>query len=123
MPTFKQKLLNLEMNWVRSLFSCLVYCMHTEIAQEDFLQGNRRNFSESVRNSISVHCKINNGMVFWLKKTVAILKSAGCSEQSCKNADVKLLHDKLHNWSSHKVQEWDLTWDNFIAEEQAKYSS
>ena len=69
--------------------------MHTEITQEDFLQGNSRNFSESVRNSISVHCKINNGMVFWLKKTVAILTSAGCSELSCKNADVKLLKNGI----------------------------
>lgn len=73
---FHDKHVNLEMQW-----------------------GNRMNFSDSIKNSITVHCKDQPEMTNWINKTVEVLQSAGCHHNQCKNADIHIMQAKLHNWS------------------------
>mmetsp|Transcript_11932 Transcript_11932/g.19348 ORF Transcript_11932/g.19348 Transcript_11932/m.19348 type:complete len:124 (+) Transcript_11932:206-577(+) len=86
---FHDKHLNLEMQW-----------------------GNILNFTESIKQSISVHCKDKVGMTNWLNATSNILQSIGCSGKgmtmSCEQVNVQLMHNKLNNWSSNQEHEWTL---------------
>lgn len=86
---FHNKHLNLQMQW-----------------------GNKLNFTESIRQSISVHCKDKVGMTNWLNATANVLQSIGCSGKgmamSCEQVNVQLMHNKLNNWSSNQEHEWAL---------------
>lgn len=57
------------------------------------------NFTESIKNSISVHCKDRDEMVKWLNRTVDVMVSVGCTQNSCDQANATMLHNQLKNWS------------------------
>ena len=49
------------------------------------------NFSQSFRESVSVHYKDRADMVAWLNETVEMMIAAGCTEQSCVGANISLM--------------------------------
>lgn len=91
---WKDKYLNLNMAWVsvRYLFDiCPCNITITSTHYLTLCQGNKMNFSESFKHSVSVHYKDYDDMKEWLNRTVEVMSKAGCVEQSCRQANVSLL--------------------------------